>query len=180
MKRSELEPGMWLEIKRGRDYPDFTRDVMLLDDRIWCRNEGWAIREGAPPVLPADEIRGYRRHLTSGYPVAVKTNRSEYDEEIDDWVSTGTFWEGKLIRGQDLMPVGTADAYQVEQDAARERKNTRDQERQVKLDSLKQRSGVKGLRYATGWQNIDYLSVTLSIEDFEELISRLTHDDPES
>jgi hypothetical protein len=39
------------------------------------------------------------------------------------------------------------------------------------INDLRNRSGIKGLRYATESKGVDYAAVRISIEDFERLLS---------
>jgi hypothetical protein len=154
MKRSELSPGLEVERKQGREYPSFTTGIIVLDDHNWDSVPRWRRRSPDHVYEPAQGPKDYAAHR--GIPCAVRV---------------GTEWRPKLIRAQELVPAGSAATHDAAQQQAKERQNNLEQQRNERLQSLKERSGVEMLRYATGWQNIDYTSVTLSIEDFERVLS---------
>lgn len=176
MKKSEMSVGLEVEQKRGREYPNFTTGIIILGLDLYDSNDRWSRQKGGPlfkPARPGSVAYDCRR----GIPCAVR--QTVWGESDGEPMIIGYEWKPDVFRSQELVPVGSEAAYEAERQAGRERQDATKNERDTYLRGLQARSGVSGLRYATGWQNIDYTSVTLSIEDYEKLISRLTHDDPE-
>jgi hypothetical protein len=169
MKKTEMSPGLEVEQKRGRDYPFFTTGIVILDTEPW--DSVYRARDGQAPFQPATKY-GPEYNCQRGIPCAQRhavTDRDEGGEPI----TVGYVWKPTVFRSQELVPAGTEAAYRAEQQAVAERRDAIDTKRQDRLRELIRLSGVTGLRYATGWRNIDYSSVTLSIEEFEKLIDRL-------
>lgn len=156
MKRSELTPGLEVERKQGRDYPNFMTGIIVLDVEMWDSTDRWRRRDGGP-LFEKAEKSGPGYNCRRGIPCAVR--------HID-----GT-WKPEVFRTQELVPAGSKAAHDVAKQAERERREATDVERTRRLEELKERSGIERLRYATGWRDVDYHSVTLSIEDFERLLS---------
>lgn len=167
MKRSQLHKGMQVELQRGRDYPTFTTNVIVLDTELWQLNARWGTGEC---FASPDSMRRSGREISRGIPVAVREARylvgddHRYVYEDDEPILLGYEWVPRFVRAQDIVPAGTQAAHQTARDAATERTHKIRAQRDERNAAIRERCG--GLQV-----HIRDHEVLMAHDEFEKLLT---------
>jgi hypothetical protein len=172
MKRSELKPGMQVELKRGRDYATYTTDVIVIDNQVWTLQRDWETEEKI--AGPTSAMKTGRR-LNEGIPVAVcypvfkkdpETGRTVWGED-GEGILLGYEWHPRFVRSQEIVLAGSKAAADAAYEAAQTRIKAREKERKDMISEYAERLGLK-----TYQLHFDRSGSTVSIptSKFDELL----------
>lgn len=136
MKRADMSPGLAVELQRGRDFPTFTTNVVLLDDRIWYLYAPFGTWDGERVATRSGgDVRLNGRELDKGYPVAIRRPIYQRDDQgrhvwLDEDHDTepvllGYEWVPGFVPANQIVPVGTAAEYHERRDAEEREQSAR-------------------------------------------------------